>query len=119
MRATEKTQKYQRYHCFEKWTTVPTWEMMWFEKHIISQLKRHRSTRGTTVLRSNCTDLGDDVVREGLQGKQGVQGAYALVRGGSSASNLLEPIISEITRCIEFFHMSLGWFNCTEPSHNV
>ena len=26
-----------------------------------------------------------------LQGKQGVQGAYALVRGGSSTSNLLEP----------------------------
>ena len=26
-----------------------------------------------------------------LEGKQGVQGAYALVRGGSSASNLLEP----------------------------
>ena len=26
-----------------------------------------------------------------LQGKQGVQGARALVRGGSSASNLLEP----------------------------
>ena len=26
-----------------------------------------------------------------LQQKQGVQGVYALVRGGSSASNLLEP----------------------------
>ena len=26
-----------------------------------------------------------------LQGKQGVQVAYALVRDGSSASNLLEP----------------------------
>ena len=26
-----------------------------------------------------------------LQGKQGLQGAYALVRGGSSTSNLLEP----------------------------
>ena len=25
-----------------------------------------------------------------LQGKQGVQGAYALVRGGSSTSNLVE-----------------------------
>ena len=25
-----------------------------------------------------------------LQGKQGVQGAYALVRGGSSTSNLIE-----------------------------
>ena len=26
-----------------------------------------------------------------LQGKQGMQGAYALVRGGSSTSNLIEP----------------------------
>ena len=26
-----------------------------------------------------------------LQWKQGVQGAYALVRGGSSTSNLIEP----------------------------
>ena len=26
-----------------------------------------------------------------LQGKQGVQGAYAIVRDGSRASNLLEP----------------------------
>ena len=26
-----------------------------------------------------------------LQGTKGVQGSYALVRGGSSASNLLEP----------------------------
>ena len=26
-----------------------------------------------------------------LQGKQGLQGAYSLVRGGSRASNLLEP----------------------------
>ena len=26
-----------------------------------------------------------------LQGKQGVQGASALVRGGSSTANLLEP----------------------------
>ena len=26
-----------------------------------------------------------------LQGKQGVQGAYAIVRGGSSTSNLIEP----------------------------
>ena len=26
-----------------------------------------------------------------LKGKQGVQGSYALVRGGSSTSNLVEP----------------------------
>ena len=29
--------------------------------------------------------------RTSLQKKQGVQGAYALIWGGSSASNLLEP----------------------------
>ena len=48
-----------------------------------------------------------------LQGKQGVQVAYALVRDGSSASNLLEP---EIARCVEMFYMSSGWFDSTEPS---
>ena len=44
-----------------------------------------------------------------------MQGAYGLVRGGSSASNLLKPprtfsnhIIAEIARCVEFFHMSSG-----------
>ena len=46
-----------------------------------------------------------------------MQGAYALVRGGSSTSNLLEPSrATEIARCGEFFHMSSGWFDCTEPS---
>ena len=31
-----------------------------------------------------------------LQEKHGVQGAYALVRGGSSSSNRLEPTSSQI-----------------------
>ena len=35
-----------------------------------------------------------------LQGKQGVHGSYALVRGGSSASNLFEP-----SKC-EVYHFS-------------
>ena len=46
-----------------------------------------------------------------LQGKQGVQGAYALVRGGSSTSNLIESsrnIITEIARCVGFCHMGSG-----------
>ena len=59
-----------------------------------------------------------------LQGKQGVQGAYALVRGGSSTSNLLEPSRTASSqrcdsRCIKFFflffHMSSEWFDYTEP----
>ena len=36
-------------------------------------------------------DCTEPSLTTSLQGKQGVQGARALVRGGSSASNLLEP----------------------------
>ena len=42
-----------------------------------------------------------------------MQGAYALVRGGSSTSN---HIITEIAMFVEFCHMSSGWVDCTEPS---
>ena len=51
-----------------------------------------------------------------LQGKQGVQGAYALVRGGSSTSNLLEPHYYRDSNVCRVCHMSSGWFDCTEPS---
>ena len=36
-------------------------------------------------------DCTEPSLSTSLQGKQGVQGAYALVRGGSSTSNLIEP----------------------------
>ena len=58
-------------------------------------------------------DCTEPFLSTSLQGKQGVQGAYALVRGGSSTSNL---IITEIARCLEFCHMSSGWIDHTEPS---
>ena len=54
------------------------------------------------------------VVRPYRTGLSGVQGAYALVRGGSSTSNLVEPSrtnITEIAKCVEFCHMSSGWFD--------
>ena len=66
----------------------------------------------------NCTEPS---LSTSLQGKQDVQGAYALVRGVLSTSNLIEPTYSnhnttEIARCGGTCHMSLGWFDCTEPS---
>ena len=71
-------------------------------------------------MRSGWFDRTEPSISKSLQGKQGVQGAYALVRSGSSNSNLIEPlsnhIIAEIARCVEFCHMSSGWFDCTEPS---
>ena len=27
--------------------------------------------------------------------------------------------LTEIARCIDFFHMSSGWFDCTEPSQTT
>ena len=36
-------------------------------------------------------DCTEPSLTTSLEGKQSVQGAYALVRGSSSASNLLEP----------------------------
>ena len=90
-----------------------------------------------------------------LKGKQGVQGTYALVRGGSSTLNLIGTVkpprthvtnlstlcylcdvvvrvgsmrfdvlelprttlaISVMMWFVEVYHMSSGWFDCTEPS---
>ncbi len=42
-------------------------------------------------LSSGWFDCTEPSLSTALQGKQGVQGAYALVRGGSSTSNLIEP----------------------------
>ena len=56
-------------------------------------------------------DCTEPSLSTSLKGKQGVQGAYALVRGGSSTSNLLEPSrTTKIARCVEFCHMSSGRF---------
>ena len=46
-----------------------------------------------------------------------MQGAFALVRGSSSASNLLEPPhCRDRAKCVEFCNMGSGWFDCTEPT---
>ena len=42
-------------------------------------------------LSSGWFDCTEPTLSTALQGNQGVQGAYALVRGGSSTSNLIEP----------------------------
>ena len=59
-----------------------------FSNHIIADIARcveffHMS--------SGWFDCTEPSLTSSLQGKQGVQGAYALVWGGSSTSNLLEP----------------------------
>ena len=47
---------------------------------------------------------------------QGVQGARALVRVVQANRTSSNHIIAEIERCVEFFHMSSGWFDYAELS---
>ena len=59
-----------------------------FQNHIITEIANcvefcHMS--------SGCFDHTEPSLSTSVQGKQGMQGAYALVRGGSSTSNLVEP----------------------------
>ena len=50
-----------------------------------------RDSKVWRVMSSGWFDCTEPSLATLLQGKQGVQGAYALVRSGSSTSNLLEP----------------------------
>ena len=81
-----------------------------FSNHIITKIARYIEFCHISSELFDCTEPS---LSTSLQGKQGVQGGYELVRGGSSTSNL---IITEIARCLEFCHMSSGWFVHTEPS---
>ena len=56
--------------------------------HIVAKIARCVEFFHMSLGWFNCTELS---LTTSLQGKQVVQGAYALVRGGSSPSNLLEP----------------------------
>ena len=52
-----------------------------------------------------------------VTGETRYAGCCALVLGGSSTRRTFpNHIITEIVKCVEFCHMSSGWFNHTEPS---
>ena len=63
-------------------------------------------------LRSGWFDCTEPSLATMLQGKQGVQGAYAIVRGGSSTANLIEP-----TRTVVRLYRTFSIFtsNLIEP----
>ena len=87
-----------------------------FSNHLITELARCVEF---CHLRSGWFDGTEPCLSTALQGQQGVQCAAALVRGGSSASNLLEPSRTTSAQSllgVAFFHLSSVWFDCTEPS---
>ena len=68
-------------------------------------------------LRSGWFDCTEPSLATMLQGKQGVQGAYAIVRGGSSTANLHEPHHHKVV-CRVLMH-SFGVVQAHRTSSNL
>ena len=66
-------------------------------------------------MRSGWFDCTEPSLSTSLQGKQGVQGAYALVLGGSSTSNLLEPTRTTAIYSVAGVRVGSMRFDVLEP----
>ena len=88
-----------------------------FSNYILTEIARYIDFFHTTSGWFDCTEPSPTT---SLQGIQSVRGAICT---GSGRFKRIEPhrifssyILTEIARYIDFFHMSSGWFDCTEPS---
>ena len=96
---------------------------MWFEKVRGGRFGTVEPPRTHVTKLSTPCYLCEDVVPSlttSLQGIQGVQGAictswmrFKHIEPHRTFSNY---ILTEIARYLDFFHLSSGWFDCTEPS---
>ena len=75
-----------------------------FSNHIIAEIPRCVEF---FHMRSECFDSTEPSLPTSSQKKKGVQGARTLVRGGSSASNLLEP--SRTTGRQSYYPLPTHW----------
>ena len=73
-----------------------------FSNHILAEIERFFHSNSGWF---NCAEPS---LTTSLLGKQGVQGAYALVRAGSSASNLLEPHHCRDSKVCRVFSQEFG-----------
>ena len=88
-----------------------------FSSYILTEIARYLAFFYTS---SGWFDWTEPSPTTSLQGIQGVQGAICT---GSGRFKHIEPhrtfsncILTEIARCIDFFHTSSGWFDWTKPS---
>ena len=88
-----------------------------FLNYILTEIARYIDFFHTSSGWFDCTEPS---LTTSLQGIQGVQGAICTssmrFKHIERHRTFLNYILTEIARNIEFFHMSSGWFDCTEPS---
>ena len=91
-----------------------------FSIYILTEIARYMEFFYTS---SGWFDWTEPSLTTSLQGIEGVQGArctswmrFKHIEPHQTFSNC---ILTEIARFIDFFHMSSGWFDCTEPSQTT
>ena len=91
-----------------------------FSIYILTEIARYMEFFYTS---SGWFDWTEPSLTTSLQGIEGVQGArctswmrFKHIEPHRTFSNC---ILTEIARFIDFFHMSSGWFDCTEPSQTT
>ena len=81
--------------------------------HIITKIARYVEFCHISSGWFDCTEPSLSTSLQGQQGMQGVVHLFGVVQAHRTSSN---HIITKIARCVEFCHMSSGWFDHTEPS---
>ena len=95
--------------------------------HLFGVVQAHRTSSNHIIteiascvefchMNSGWFDCTEPSLSTSLQGKQGMQGVvhlFGVVQAHRTSSN---HIITEIAKCVNFCHMSSGWFDHTEPS---
>ena len=88
-----------------------------FSKYILTELARYIEFFYTS---SGWFDWTKPSLTTYLRGIQGVQGAicasWMRLKHIEPYQTFLNYTLTEIARYLDFFHMSSGWFDCTEPS---
>ena len=89
-----------------------------FSNHIITEIARCVEFCHMSSGWFDCTEPSLSTSLQRQQGMQGVVHLFGVVQAHRTSSNLLEPhhYRDRCVRCVEFCHMSSGWFDCTEPS---
>ena len=85
--------------------------------HILTEIAR---CKDFFHMSSGWFDWPEPSLTASLQGIEGMQGAictsWMRFKHSESHRTFSNCSLTEIARYIDFFHLSLGWFDCTEPS---
>ena len=91
-----------------------------FSNCILTELARYIEIFYTSSGWFDCTEPSLTTSLQGLEGVQGEIGTSSMrFKHIESHRTFSNDILTELARCIDFFHKRSGWFDCTEPSETT